>query len=56
MKITEKVHNMDFTGYDPVKLLMAEGTDRLCTAGYSILHFTVLCVEDGGLDFDGGQY
>lgn len=29
MKIRENAVNMDFTGYDPVKLPMAEGTERL---------------------------
>lgn len=41
MEITEKADNMDFTGYDPVKLLMAEGTERLSAP--VILSCTVFC-------------
>lgn len=56
MKIREKADNTDFTGYDPVKLLMAEGTDRLWAAGYCILYITVFCNEDRGLYLEGGKY
>lgn len=37
MKITEKADNMDLRGYDPVKLLMTEGTYWLWAAGYTIV-------------------
>lgn len=38
MKITS-ADSMDFTGYDPMMLLMAEGTDRLWAA--SLQHFVL---------------